>query len=158
MRNAWIHRISLACITTSIMWATAISSELPVPATRWLKETRSICEQDGGRLQVDWNSFVHYTNLNGNDIDDLVLDGSAVQCSTMPSFLCGSGGCSIVAVVDGRYAQEFLGYAWRPVLRGKRRLLAIEVSPTACGHRDYCTAYWRWNPRAHRFVLEGYSN
>ena len=159
MRSVRIGKSLLPALIFTIAPAMpAFASELPTPAARWVEETAQVCIRDGGGLKSDWNGLVHYVDLNGNDIDDIILDGSAVQCSTMPSFLCGSGGCSIVAVVDGRYRQEFLGHGWRPVIRGGKRLLAIDVSPGACGHRDPCTAYWRWNPRAHRFVLEGYSN
>jgi hypothetical protein len=71
-------------------------------------------------------------DLDGMPPVDRVVDTSEFSCSTMASMTCGSGGCTLYAVV-GDDTWEFQAEGWRMIDWGGRPILLIARDGGWCG-------------------------
>jgi hypothetical protein len=72
------------------------------------------------------------TDLDGLDPLDTLLDMSRVTCSSAASLYCGSGGCSLHAVI-GDESWEFQAEGWRMIEWDGRPILLIARDGGWCG-------------------------
>jgi hypothetical protein len=109
--------------------------EVPLndPASVVLDQIVTECAAIGGTVAME-QSFERREDLDGDGVEDVVIDYAAAVCSEMASLYCGSGGCTVgffLARGDA-YKRLFDGvirnYAALP---GGR--LALDLHGTACG-------------------------
>jgi hypothetical protein len=109
--------------------------EVPLndPAAVVLAQVVTECATLGGTVAME-PGFERREDLDGDGVEDVVIDYAAAVCSEMASLYCGSGGCTVgffLARGDG-YKRLFDGvirnYAVQP---GGR--LALDLHGTACG-------------------------
>lgn len=72
------------------------------------------------------------TDLDGLEPVDTVIDLSRVSCSSAASMYCGSGGCSLFAVI-GEASWEFQAEGWRMIDWDGRPILLIARDGGWCG-------------------------
>ncbi len=107
-------------------------------------ETGNILAFERDRLkaacqQIDFMpGFIEMTDLNGDGIEDAIIDYGHLQCDGSNIAFCGSGGCTLrfYAGLGGeRFAEagEFLSFGIRTRGRGKNLRIAIRVGGGACG-------------------------
>jgi hypothetical protein len=72
------------------------------------------------------------TDLDGLDPMDTLVDMSRVNCSSAASLYCGSGGCSLHAVI-GDTSWEFQAEAWRMIEWDGRPILLVARDGGWCG-------------------------
>jgi hypothetical protein len=72
------------------------------------------------------------TDLDGMEPMDTIVDMSRVTCSSAASMYCGSGGCSVHAVV-GEASWEFQAEDWRMIDWDGRPILLIARDGGWCG-------------------------
>ncbi len=80
----------------------------------------------------DPGSAVREVDLDGMDPMDRVVDTSAFSCTSMASFSCGSGGCTLHAVI-GAESWDFQAEGWRMISWDGRPILLIARDGGWCG-------------------------
>ncbi len=71
-------------------------------------------------------------DLDGEEPSDRIVDTSRFSCSSMSSFFCGSGGCTLYPVVGDR-SWEFQAEGWRMIEWDGRPILLIARDGGWCG-------------------------
>ncbi len=109
--------------------------EVPLndPAAVVLDQITTECATLGGTVAVE-PGFERREDLDGDGIEDVVIDYAAAVCSEMASLYCGSGGCTVgffLARGDA-YKRLFDGVIRNyTAMPGGR--LALDLHGTACG-------------------------
>lgn len=71
-------------------------------------------------------------DLDDEEPGDRIVDTSRFSCSSMASFYCGSGGCTVYAVIGDR-SWEFQAEGWRMIDWDGRPILLIARDGGWCG-------------------------
>jgi len=113
-----------------------------------IDEARDICRSfDNGVLEVG-SGAVTSVDLTGDGNPDEVVDHGEFICSTALSLFCGTGGCSMTAIADGK-PFEFLTKAWKVVDWDGQPILLLVVHGSECGgdnlRRCYRAEVWSEN-------------
>jgi hypothetical protein len=107
-------------------------------------ETGNILEFERGKLkdscqQIEFMpGFIDMIDLNGDGLEDAIIDYSHLQCDGSNIAFCGTGGCTLrfyAGLRGDRYAEagEFLSHGIRTSGRGKNLRIAIRVGGGDCG-------------------------
>lgn len=110
-------------------------------------ETGNILEFERGKLRESCGTiefmpgFIEMTDLNGDGIDDAIIDYSHLSCDGGSMAFCGSGGCTLrfyAGLPGERFAEagEFLSHRIRLVGKGRNMQIAIEVGGGVCGRAN----------------------
>lgn len=129
------------------------SAELPEAVRTIVEGYRDECAQIGGALKEDFDQPLVMTgDLDGDRVQDFVLNPQNMQCSAAATAFCGNAGCDIRLVLSSRnYAQplEILGGA--PALKQNEEagtFLDVWVDDTNCAEAKEegvaCLARFRW--------------
>ncbi|MGF1447456.1 MAG: hypothetical protein ACFBRM_14835 [Pikeienuella sp.] len=124
-------RLGLAsCVL--LLGATLLSSPAKAdPVAAILAEAEQTCtEWDGGRFSQ--GDAVVELDLTGDGAADRLVDASRFACAPHPSMWCGSGGCTLHAVVGSR-SWRFQAEGWRLVDWDGRPILLIARDGGWCG-------------------------
>ena len=78
------------------------------------------------------NDAVTEVDLDGEDPPDRVVDSSEFSCSSVRSLYCGSGGCTLHAVI-GERAWDFQAEDWRMIDWDGRPILLVARDGGWCG-------------------------
>jgi hypothetical protein len=94
-------------------------------------------------------------DLTGDGNPDVIVDARRFRCSTAATLWCGTGGCPITVITDGR-AHEFLAKGWKVVDWSNLRILLLEVHGSECGGTNLrnCVRAVVWSEGAFRSVGE----
>lgn len=127
---------------TAIRVPAALASEA---ANTVVGEAREICRSfDNGVLEVG-SGAITSVDLTGNGNPDEIVDHGEFTCSTALSLFCGTGGCSMTAIADGK-PFEFLTKAWKVVDWDSQPILLLVVHGSECGgdnlRRCYRAEVW----------------
>ena len=96
-----------------------------------LDKAKSECAQvDGGNF--DAKDAVQHVDLTGDGKPDTVVDASRFSCSSSRSLYCGSGGCSLDAIV-GDKSWTFQAEGWRVIDWDGRPILLVMRDGGWCG-------------------------
>lgn len=124
-RNIFAFAVSLALIATpSFAFDAAVTSVVDTAR----KECRSF---ENGMLEVGENAVVEI-DLTGDGMPNHLVDASKFSCSTAMTLFCGTGGCALTAVVDGR-SHEFLAKGWKIITMYDFPVLLLAVHGSECG-------------------------
>lgn len=113
---------------------TAGQEPMPAEAVRILETLHADCARSGGILRAT-PEFAARPDLNGDGRADLVVDYGAVDCSSSPSFYCGSAGCDHVGFLaqdDGSLRQIFHSLIRGYAVSGPG-LVAFFLHGSSCG-------------------------
>lgn len=94
-------------------------------------EARRACESLGGALKVG-RGAVRRLDLDGDGVRDALVDAGRLTCTSSASLFCGTGGCAVTAIVNGRHS-EFLARGWKRVNWDRRPVLLLAVHGSECG-------------------------
>lgn len=110
-----------------------------------LNEARAECKSfENGELTIDMSFAVSEVDVTGDGKLDEIVDSTAFTCSSAASLFCGTGGCALDVIVDGK-TFDFLAKAWS-VRAGKTQPeLAIEVHWSECDYNSYCFEKLVWD-------------
>ncbi|MEO1089007.1 MAG: hypothetical protein AAFX81_00095 [Pseudomonadota bacterium] len=144
-------------LATIVLFALALLTAPPAAAedaASVLAKARADCASfDGGTLTVA-EGAVREVDVTGDGEPEEVVDYSGLQCSTAATFWCGTGGCSLDVIVDGR-AYGFLARDWTVVPWHGLQVLLLRVHPSACGMAPGlppCVRALTWSGNAWRTV------
>ena len=110
-------------------------------------ETANVLEFERKKLQSSCGQvefmpgFIEMTDLNGDGIDDAIIDYQYLQCDGSSIAFCGSGGCTVrfyAGLPGGRHAEagEFLSHGLRTSGRGRSMRIAIRDGGSECGRAN----------------------
>ncbi len=96
-----------------------------------ISKARLACESYENGV-FDQGKAVSRVDLTGDGISDTVIDESDFRCSSARSLYCGSGGCTLHAIVDGE-VWSFQAEGWRMIDWEGRPILLIARDGGWCG-------------------------
>ena len=101
------------------------------PVEGLLAEAAALCTgYESGVFEA--GDAVHAVDLDGDGAPDRLVDESAFACSSDASMYCGSGGCSLHAVV-GDTVSTFQAEGWRVIDWDGRPILLVARDGGWCG-------------------------
>jgi hypothetical protein len=134
-------------ITLPSAWAQS-SPSLPAPVQAAVRESREACAPDKATLG---KGFVQRRDVNGDGVEDYVLDYAAFDCGGSSTYFCGSSGCLtqvFASLKGGRYAKvldENVQDIQFKQIKGRAALL-IGLHGSGCGRAGaapcHMTLYW----------------
>ena len=153
---AMVALISFAVANTGAASAQSLPTlqSLPQEVRAAIQESVKQCGAE--KAAFKWG-FIVAEDVNGDGVDDYVLDYGKFVCGNTQSYFCGSGGCLtqvFVSLPDGKYA-EALDDIVRDLrftrdAQGRPEML-LELHGSACGKIGAapCSVTLLWN--GHRF-------
>jgi hypothetical protein len=101
------------------------------PVADILAEAQADCEgYNHGKF--DAGDAVSRVDLTGDGGEDALIDAGRFTCTTSASFYCGSGGCTLHAVVGDR-TWSYQAEAWRVIDWDGRPILLVARDGGWCG-------------------------
>jgi hypothetical protein len=139
----------------------AASPPLPAAVAKAVKETAAICTEVGGK--ADMSQAVKRADLNGDGIEDYVLDVGSVNCDGAASVYGDREKGVLVYVGDGKggATEAFNDMSYGVTLEGTgpAAKLWLTVSGQACGKppakdfasEKFCDRAIVWNAKTRKF-------
>jgi hypothetical protein len=130
----------------------AAQQDWPAPVSAKIDEARAECAAfENGVLEVAWGSVTR-TDLSGDGQIDHVLDLGTLNCSSMASLYCGTGGCSVLFVV-GDVVTERLSKGWSVERLGPMTVVLNQIHGSDCGGTNLnpCVEAMVWDRTEARF-------
>jgi hypothetical protein len=139
----------------------AAAPPLPAVVAKAAKETAAICSEVGGK--ADTSNAVKRADLNGDGIEDYVLDVGAVNCDGAASIYGDREKGVIVYVGDGKggatEAFNDMSYGMTIEGAGPAAKLWLTVSGQSCGKppakdfasENFCDRSLVWNAKTRKF-------
>jgi hypothetical protein len=158
-RSAMVALISFAAAHSGEASAQSLPTLQSLPQEVRLAIQDSV-KQCGAEVTLKWG-FVVAEDVNGDGVDDYVLDYGKFVCGDIRSYFCGSGGCLtqvFVSIPNGKYVKVLdenvrdLRFAYDP--EGRPEML-LDLHGSACGKVGAapCSVTLLWN--GHRFSEAG---
>ncbi|MGP1394642.1 MAG: hypothetical protein ACTS3R_03945 [Inquilinaceae bacterium] len=130
-------------------------AEASEAAGKIVEEARADCAAfDSGVLSTT-DRTVLSVDLTGDGRPDDLVDTSEFSCSSAASLYCGTGGCSLFAVVD-ETVTNFLVKDWKIVTWADEPILLLAVHGAECGGTNLrrCFKAVVWSEGAFRSLDE----
>jgi hypothetical protein len=158
-----IGRFTLAGSVVLVWCVAAQAAAPPLPAVvaKAVKDTAAICTEVGGK--PDTSNAVKRADLNGDGIEDYVLDGGSVNCDGAASVYGDREKGVIVYVGDGKggatEAFNDMSYGMAIQGTGSAAKLWLTVSGQSCGKppakdfasENFCDRPIVWNAKTRKF-------
>lgn len=126
-------------LISTVFWL-PVSALAAETAERIIAQARADCRSfENGTLTLGENAVVQ-ADLTGDGRTEEIVDSRALSCSSAASLFCGTGGCSVTVVAEGR-AWAFLAKAWRIVDWNGQPILLLEVHGSNCGGTNLRRCY-----------------
>ena len=141
--------------------AQAATSPLPAVVAKAVKDTAAICTEVGGK--ADTSNAVKRADLNGDGIEDYVLDVGSVNCDGAASIYGDREKGVLVYVGDGKggatEAFNDMSYGMTLEGAGPAAKLWLTVSGQSCGKppakdfasENFCDRAIVWNAKTRKF-------
>jgi len=129
----------IALFTIILMAHPANASET---ANRVIEAAKKSCTLEKGQFTAPDISTIS-VDLNADDKPDEIIDESKFTCSTAPSLYCGTGGCMIHLIVDGK-DYKYLVKAWTIAELGEAKIFIIGIHWSECSYKSPCLRAITW--------------
>ena len=138
-----IRAATVGCIWC--LWLLVSSQAFAQSYSEIVQEYRDGCSAEGGELEVV-DGAVTYEDLTGDGSDDMIVSASYFQCSTVPYFRCGTGGCDLYLIADS-VTQRFLARSWSIAGNSDVPVILLSVHGSLCGGvgADECIQAVTWS-------------
>lgn len=130
--------------------ATANASEI---ASRLIDEARQNCASlDNGELGYQPGT-IRLIDLNGDGVDDEIIDESTYTCTSSHTLFCGTGGCGLKVIVGNRILERLVKQ-WQTLEWDGDRLLLLQLHGVECGGSglEHCYEAVSWGDGDFRSV------
>ncbi|MEM9098629.1 MAG: hypothetical protein AAGC79_08890 [Pseudomonadota bacterium] len=138
---------AVAFVLTSIV--SPIQAQEPEPTLKILRQLRAECAGwANGVLEMKPGSLTQ-VELTGDDAPEEIIDSSRFQCSSAASLYCGTGGCSIWVIAEGK-ATSLLVKDWQVVDHFGTPVLLSRIHGSECGgdNTRLCMRAYVWSDGA----------
>jgi len=142
-RNNKMRSIILAAALL-VLSLTCISSADPI--RKAIDAAKVECKAlDNGEFSTT-EKTIQLADVTGDGRPEEILDASQFACSTAASLYCGTGGCPITVIVDGK-GHEFFGHGWKVFKWGKLPILLVRQHGSSCGSYGAtpCVGAYTWS-------------
>jgi hypothetical protein len=142
---------SFAILLLAVVGASPAAAESPA-AREVVEAARSECTKEKGQFDASPGSITPI-DLSGDGTPDEIVDATKFACSTAVSLYCGTGGCPITAIVDGK-SIELFGRGWMAMDWAGSKILLLDVHGSRCGANGTtrCFEAITWSEGAFRSV------
>lgn len=156
-KHGWTAILAIFCCAT----AQAASPPLPATAGKALKESAAVCTDSGGK--PDTSKAIQRADLNGDGIEDYVLDVRGIQCDGAASAYGDRDMLVTVFVGDGKGGarEAFTGSVFGMSVQGTgaSAKLWLTVMGQGCGKKPardfasetFCDRSIVWNAKTQKF-------
>lgn len=101
-------------------------------ASRFIDEARAACATyENGELGYQPGT-IRLIDLNGDGIDDEIIDESTYKCTSSATMFCGTGGCGLKVIVGDRVLERLVKQ-WQTLEWDGDRMLLLQLHGTECG-------------------------
>jgi len=101
-------------------------------ASRLIDEARQNCAAlDNGELGYQPGT-IRLIDLNGDGVDDEIIDESTYSCTSSRTLFCGTGGCGLKVIVGDRILERLVKQ-WQTLEWDGDRLLLLQLHGAECG-------------------------
>ena len=108
----------------------SLASATPA-ADKVIEDARANCRSfENGELSMNTRAIT-LMDVSGDGQRDEIIDSRHFSCSTSASYFCGTGGCVITVIVDGK-PTEFFAKGYKVVTWHSQPLLLLAVHGAAC--------------------------
>jgi len=124
------------------------------PAKELLLQAREHCRAlNNGEFHAD-DDAVTLLDLTGDGVPEQVIDASHFSCSTAVSPYCGTGGCPLTVIVDGKPI-DFFAQRWKVIHWDAQPVLLLQVFSATCDSNDWqpCIKALTWSDGSFRGVV-----
>lgn len=116
---------AILTLNTTAVNASEIASQL-------IEEARQDCAAfENGELGYQ-PSTVQLFDLDGDGVDDEIIDESTYSCTSSRTLFCGTGGCGLKVIVGDRILER-LAKQWLPLDWDGHPLLLLQLHGAECG-------------------------
>ena len=137
-----------AMLLVASAWAQS-SQDVPPVVAAAITEAQQACEPESHKLEPD---FIIVKDVNGDKVQDYILDYDKFKCGDNPNFFCGTAGCLMqvfVSVDDGQYTMALdqnVRHLQFKRVKG-RAAMVLSLHGSACGRVGAapCKATLYWN-------------
>ncbi|WP_439578221.1 hypothetical protein [Elioraea sp.] len=125
----------------------------PEPIARTNAESFQACREAGGTPSLN-PGYETRVDLNGDGIEDYILDFQQFTCANAWSYFCGSAGCPLAVFISsgGGFKNQSLGHVqgWR-LIQGSPPVIEVSLHGAMCRAggigSEGCTRAFAWNGR-----------
>jgi len=111
-------------------------------ANRVIEAAKKSCALQKGQFTAPEISTTN-VDLNADGKPDEIIDESKFACSTSSSLYCGTGGCMLHLIVDGKDYKR-LAKEWVMVELGTTKILIIGIHWSECNYKNPCIRAVAW--------------
>jgi hypothetical protein len=129
----------ITALTIILMAHPANASE---KANRVIEAAKKSCTLEKGQFSVPEISTTS-VDLNSDGNPDEIIDESKFTCSTSSSLYCGTGGCMLHLIVDGK-DYKYLAKEWTIAQLGAAKILIIGNHWSECNYKNPCLRAITW--------------
>ena len=119
-----------------------------------LEQARQHCRSiKNGEFHAQ-NDAVTQLDVTGDGVPDQVIDASQFACSTAVTPYCGTGGCPLTVIVNGKPFQ-FQALRWKVINWDAQPVLLLHVHSAACESNNWqpCIKAMTWSEGSFRGVV-----
>lgn len=111
-------------------------------ANKVIEAAKKSCALQKGQFSAPEISTAN-VDLNADGKPDEIIDESKFTCSTAPLLYCGTGGCMLHLIVDGKDYKR-LAKEWVMVELGTTKILIIGIHWSECNYKNPCIRAVAW--------------
>lgn len=129
--------ISVILLILSILPSYALETTNSV-----IKRAQKACASEKGQFHVDEDATQQLDLNNDWQIDEIIDEGK-FSCSTASSLYCGTGGCMIHIIVNGK-DYNYLAHSWKIVEFDKDKIIIMSAHWSECNYKSPCLKAITW--------------
>jgi hypothetical protein len=119
-------------------------------AMRIIDQGRLACSKEKGQFNAASDAVMKF-DLNGDGKPDEIVDEGKFACSTAASLYCGTGGCGLHLIVDGK-DHNYLSQVWSVASLGEAKIILFGVHWSACKYKSPCVRGVVWRDGKFRYL------
>ena len=144
----------LVCIGIAALAGVALPSWAADPAAEVLERAEQHCHSiNEGQFHAG-EGAVMQLDVTGDGAPEQIVDATHFSCSTAVTPYCGTGGCPLTVIVDGKPA-HFQALRWKVIHWDDQPVLLLHVYSAACESHDWqpCIKALAWSVGSFRGVV-----
>lgn len=119
-------------------------------AMRIIDQGRLACSKEKGQFNAASDAVMTF-DLNGDGKPDEIVDEGKFACSTAASLYCGTGGCGLHIIVDGK-DYNYLSQVWSVASLGEAKIILLGVHWSECKYKNPCVRGLVWRDGKFRYL------
>ena len=119
-------------------------------AMKIIDQARLACSLEKGKFKTEPEAVIKL-DLNGDGKIDEILDEGKFACSTAASLYCGTVGCGLHLIVNGKN-HNYLSLVWSLANLGDSKIILMGVHWSECKYKTPCIRAVVWRDGKFRYL------